>query len=82
MQLLEFQLFDSELVYLDISGDVQAANQFTGGNRLHFAAEQRGQQALHPAGASARTNPAVKLGGVEMIGVKLNVPDALLFRIG
>ena len=83
--LRELQLFNGELVHDEIAFCVNAAQEFTRRwrrSRLLRVPQQSRQQALQPIRTRARTDPAIQIGGIEMVRMQAEAPARITVGIG
>ena len=79
--LVELDLFQCKFVYAQLTFRVHVAQEFAGRGIRGTSAEHRRQETLQPAGPCARAHPTIKVGGVQMIRVQLEIPLCAALRI-
>ena len=74
--LLKSQFLHGKFVHAQFAFGIDPPHKFAGmfTQCLRRAAEQRRQHALQPPRTSTRTDPAIQLGRIELIGVQLESP--------
>src|SRR5229473_8066358 len=79
--LAELDLLHRKLVYAQLTFGVYVPQKFAGRRIRRASAEQRRQETLQPAGPCARAHPTIKVRGVQMIGMKLEIPLCAAIRV-
>ena len=80
--LFQLQLFDRQLRDAQFAFRIHAADQFTRRGAGRRSSKQGGQKPLQPAWPCSRPNPAIQVGGVQLVGVQMKFPVRAIFSLG